>query len=117
MYVSGTMVNIAISQQGNFVAGQEFNRAIEFAAGETTHDFSIATEDDTEDEADGSITVQLLSGQHYSIGTFTTATVPITDNDEPINGPIISIYELTKTITEGDLPPSDFYTHLHQIKT
>ena len=99
---SATMVNIAISQQGNFVAGQEFNRAIEFAAGETTHDFSIATEDDTEDEADGSITVQLLSGQHYSIGTFTTASVPITDNDEPINGPIISIYELTKTITEGD---------------
>ena len=101
--VSSTiMVNIAISQQGNFVASQELNRAIEFAAGKTTQDFPIATDDDTVDEADGSITVQLLSGQQYSIGTFTTATVPISDNDEPANGPVISIYELTKTITEGD---------------
>ena len=99
---STVMVSIMISQQGDFVQGHEFNRTIEFASGTTTKDFAIATEDDTIDEVDGSITVQLQSGQQYSISNYSTATIPIIDNDAPANGPELSIYELTKTITEGE---------------
>ena len=109
---SDVMVNIAISQQGNFVAGQEFNRAIEFKAGTTTKVFPIETENDMVDEVDGSITVQLQSGPQYSISNFTTATVPVIDNDAPANGPEISIYELTKTITEGEQATFRFVSSL-----
>ena len=109
---SDVMVNIAISQQGSFVEGQEFNRTIEFKARTTTKIFEIATDNDSEDEVDGSITVQLQSGPQYSISNFTTATVPVIDNDAPANGPKISIYELTKTITEGEQATFRFVSSL-----
>ena len=101
-FESTVMVDITISQQGNFVLGQDFDRTIEFASGTTTKDFAISTENDTIDEVDGSITVQLQSGQQYNISNYSTATIPIIDNDTPANGPKLSIYELTKTITEGE---------------
>ncbi len=109
---SDVMVNIAISQRGSFVAGEDFNREIEFKAGTTTKVFPIATDNDLVDEVDGSITVLLQSGQQYSISNFTTATVPVIDNDAPANGPEISIYELTKTITEGEQATFRFVSSL-----
>ncbi len=90
-------VTLTITQSGDMAAsGQTGARTVTIpAAGTAT--FSVATEDDTADEPDGTITATIDTGTGYSIGSPAAATVTVTDNDAatPSTGPTISIADAT----------------------
>ena len=46
---------------------------------------------DNVDEPDGSVTVELLPGAGYTLGTATSATVTILDDDEPPGAPTLTV--------------------------
>ena len=90
-------VTLTITQSGDMAAsGETGARTVTIpAAGTAT--FTVATEDDTADEPDGSITATIDTGTGYSIGNPAAATVTVTDNDAatPSTGPAISIADAT----------------------
>ncbi len=51
-------------------------------AGALSATLTLATDDDTVNEADGALTVELLAGAGYELGTPASATVTVTDDDE-----------------------------------
>ena len=81
---NGLLVNYQATQSGNFFAifdtGQNSKRIY---VGRTSTTLEFMTEDDEIDESNGSITVSLLSGAGYSLGTNKLVTVEILDNDGP----------------------------------
>ncbi len=46
--------------------------------------FTVATTDDGNDEADGSVTATLVDGADYDLGTSASATVSVADDDVPV---------------------------------
>ena len=52
------------------------------AAGAMSATLALATDDDTVDEADGAVTVDLLAGAGYELGTPNSATTTVADDDE-----------------------------------
>ncbi len=99
-------VNLRVTQSGNFYSGAQSitARITTSGTGETS---SIATVEDTEDEADGSITVTLIQGtrtpanKNYQISSDTTKvakSINVTDNDTPA----VSISRTGGSVIEGD---------------
>ena len=81
---SGTVtVRYTVTQNGQFVTsgqlGSNKTRTLS-GAGAT---ISIPTQNDSADEADGSVTVTLTAGSGYTVGTPATATVTVRDDDVP----------------------------------
>ncbi len=76
-------VNVDIAQHGDFASeGQTGTRTVIIGAnGRGT--LSVATTDDGVDEDDGSITVTVLEGTGYSLGTRPSVTVEVTDGGTP----------------------------------
>ena len=84
-------INLSITQNGDFIDGTQTNTAtVSMSSG--TGMKSIPTDDDNNDEADGSITVEILQGirqianKNYRVsGTNSkvTQTIMVTDNDTP----------------------------------
>ena len=58
---------------------------------------TLTTSGDSVDEANGSVTVTLVSGTGYSVGTANTATVTVNDDDDPT----ATVAASTSPITEG----------------
>ena len=88
-----TEVNARITPNGDFLfSGQTEARdfTASFVPGRTSTEFIQATSDDAIDEADGSVTVTLQTGSGYTIGTPSSATVTIEDNDEVPGTPVLS---------------------------
>ncbi len=74
-------VSVDITQDGDFAAsGQTGARTVTVGAGGTAT-FTVATEDDGADEADGTIRATLTAGVGYAMGTPATASVVVADND------------------------------------
>ena len=75
-------VNLNVSQAGNYLNSADLgNKAVTISAGETGRAYILGTIDDTTDETDGSVTLALRSGTGYKIGTPSSATITITDDD------------------------------------
>ena len=72
-------VNVGVSQSGSFGAAGSATLAVSGAA--TT--YIVTTVDDDIDEADGSVTATVQTGTGYTVGTASTATVAVTDDDDP----------------------------------
>jgi Calx-beta domain len=84
---SGKQVTVQYSTaNGSAVAPGDFNSAtnqtVTFAAGETTKQIQVQTNDDTFDEADESFTVTLQNPTNATVGTG-AGTGTIVDTDEP----------------------------------
>ena len=75
-------VTIGVTERGRFIADTPPTE-VSFAANARTATLLIATEDDATDEPDGSVTATLAAGTGYVLGSSTSATVPVTDNDAP----------------------------------
>ena len=89
-------VTVSVGQTGSYaVAGQTGTRTVTIGTS-GTESFSVATVDDTTDEADGSISATLQSGQGYTVGSPGAAAVAVTDDDDP---PVV---EPTVSISAGD---------------
>ena len=76
-------LNLAVSQQGVFVPASGIgDRRISFPAGETTHTYELATENDGDDEPDGAVRLTLAAGAGYRIDPgANSASLTVADND------------------------------------
>ena len=80
---TGLQVSVTATESGSFAANA-LPSSVTIAAGATTERLTIATEDDAVPEADGSVTVTIAEdATKYVIGTASSATVAIEDNDAP----------------------------------
>ena len=76
-------VSVSVSASGDYAAsGATGTKSVTIPVSGSVS-YSVPTVDDTADEADGSVTVQLSSGQGYTVGTSSSATVAVSDNDDP----------------------------------
>ena len=79
-------VVVDVSQSGDFVVSSARRTVVLSGASAT---LAVATSDDAVDEADGSVTVTLVDGASYDVGTSRAATVSVADDDVP--PPVVSI--------------------------
>ncbi len=93
---SAITVNIGVSESGDWDA----TGAATVSVNAATTTYTIATGDDQVDEADGSVTATVQSGTGYTVGTASTATVNVADDDDPPATPEITISG-GSGITEG----------------
>ena len=94
------------SYRGDFMKAQPRSKLTDVRTrGNTLHwDFESATVDDGTEENDGSFTVTLSSGDGYTLGSPSSATVRILDNDDGSNpvGAAVSVAD-TSTTEDKDL--------------
>ena len=70
-------VNVGVTQAGSFGA----TGAAAIAVSGATTTYTVTTVDDEIDEPDGSVTATVQAGTGYTVGTASTATVNVTDDD------------------------------------
>ena len=80
-----------------FYNGTEASEVVTFAAGATTGKLRVATKNDHINEADGAMTMSVVAGSGYYVGTQSRRVITITDDDDVT----ISIAAVRSTITEG----------------
>ncbi|MDE0497538.1 MAG: hypothetical protein OXH86_09310 [Acidimicrobiaceae bacterium] len=76
-------VTVTVTAAGEFGASTGA-RTVRIAPGQTTATWAVATVDDTIDEPDGAITATVVDVAGYDLGTPSTATVTVTDDDPPV---------------------------------
>ena len=80
------------------------SRIINLPIGTSEKIIDIQTIGDTADEASGSITFEIQSGDGYNVSTSAGhANVVVLDDDTGVSGPTISIETITSTIVEGGI--------------
>ena len=95
-------LNVDDDGAGDFLAqGDEGTQTVTIPAGQTSATLTLATENDSTDEPDGSVSATVASGTGYTVGNPSTATVTVNDDDDPpITTPTVSITG-GNGITEG----------------
>ena len=97
-------VSLTVTDDGtsDFLAQtEEGTRTIIILAGQTSATLTVSTEDDSTDEGDGSVTATVGSATGYQIGSPSTATVMVSDDDDPaVVTPVVSVSG-GSAITEG----------------
>ncbi|MCY3918543.1 MAG: putative Ig domain-containing protein [Chloroflexi bacterium] len=73
-------VTVRVTQSGSFIDGTA-PTAVTILANNASAMLSVATDDDSTDEPNGSITATLTDGTAYDLGTSSSATVTVRDND------------------------------------
>ncbi|MYK91555.1 MAG: hypothetical protein F4026_05320, partial [Synechococcus sp. SB0669_bin_8] len=102
-------LTVLLTVSENEAEGRDFvtpanqgNQQVVIPAGATTATYRVSTDDDAVDEPDGAVTVALRSSTAYDHGATATATVVVTDNDEPsADAPVVSISG-GSAVTEGE---------------
>ena len=69
-----------------------------------TATLTVATTGDDADEPDGSVTATLKAGTGYTVGSASTATVAVRDDDEPVIAEGPSVLTLVARDLNGDAP-------------
>ena len=87
------VVRLNSTQDGNFVSPGRLSELFPYPIETftTTKALSLPTTDDALDEPDGSVTVKLLPGTGYTLGTETSATITVTDDDDPPGAPTLAV--------------------------
>ena len=97
-------VNVNVTQTGEVISGTPPS-TVTFPANQTTATLRVATDDDDVRESAGTVTAQITAGVGYTVGTPSSASVTVNDNDRPPNSPatgapiIIGKPELGETLT------------------
>ena len=98
-------VRYTVSQSGNFLAPSELGSGKTRSFSGSSQTFTIPTLGDSTDEPNGSVTVTLLTGGGYTLGTNTSATVAVADDDAPLLlGAVIITPTPTPTPTPAPTP-------------
>ena len=94
-------VAVRWSETGSFLTGTPPSQVTIPTSGTAT--VSASTEDDSADEADGTVTLTVGSGSGYAVGTPSSATVKVTDDDAAVvvRDPAVSVAAVTSPVTEG----------------
>ncbi len=84
-------VSVTVTASGDYGATTGSRTVTIPTGGSVT--FTVATTDDGNDEADGSVTATLVDGADYDLGTNQAATVSVADDDDapPVVTPVVSI--------------------------
>ena len=91
-------LTVADASGSDFVAStNEGAKTLAFDAGDTSKTYTVATVADTVDEASGDVTVTVGTGTGYTVGTPSSASVTVNDNDAPV----ATIKAGTSPVTEG----------------
>ena len=91
-------LTVADVSGSDFVASaNEGSKTLSFAAGDTSKTYTVATVSDTVDEASGAVKVTVGTGTGYTVGTTSSASVTVNDDDAPA----ASIKAGTSPVTEG----------------
>ena len=100
----GLAVSYEKSQTGNFFATSFSGSGSEnILTGGTSVNINFETQDDNIDEEDGSFTITLTSSTAYTLGTTSSITVNVADNDSaPADAPVISVSSYTDQIRPGE---------------
>ena len=88
-------VTVDFTQNGDFIASDQPTRQTTLLVPSV---LSVQTDDDTVGEAHGSVTATIAAGTGYTIGSPSSATVTVTDDDLPV----LSIVADAETVQEGD---------------
>ena len=76
-------VSLDVSQSGDYAAsGSDGAKTVTIPLSGAVV-YSVATVDDSADEADGSVTLAISSDDGYTTGTPASAAIPVADNDDP----------------------------------
>ena len=75
-------VNVGVTQNGNYIKVPAPS-TVTFSGTETTALLRVKTDNDDADETQGSITATVGSGEDYVVGSDSSATVIVQDNDTP----------------------------------
>ena len=78
---SALSVGVSVTQSGDVISGTP-SSSVTIDANKTTATLAVATDDDGNDESSGVVTAQLQSGTGYTLGSTSSATVTVNDNDE-----------------------------------
>ncbi|MCY4350721.1 MAG: hypothetical protein OXC25_12825, partial [Thiotrichales bacterium] len=110
---SDIQVSVAVTETGSFAApGATGTRTVTVGAGGTA-EFTVATEDDAADEADGSVAAAVSAGAGYAVGSPPSAEVAVSDDDAPSPAPSLSVSDASgpegrpMKFTVRLSPPSD----------
>ncbi len=98
-------VSVTVSQSGDYGATTGSRTVTVPTSGSVL--LTVGTTDDSTDEADGSVTVTLVDGVDYDLGTSRAATVAVSDDDEaapmPVSTVTISIEDASASESASDL--------------
>ena len=96
-------VNVADDTDSDFLAStNEGARTVAIPTTGTVN-FTVTTENDEVDEANGSVSVTVSSGTGYTVGTSSSASVTVNDDDDPPPPPPTPVVTISggSAITEG----------------
>ena len=101
-------VNVSWNETGSFLT-EPGPSSVTIPAGSRTAVLSADTDDDSTDESNGSVTVSVLSGSGYTVGSPSAANVTVTDNDgepDPVgpvgaSTPVVTIAAVADSVAEG----------------
>ncbi|MGI9250803.1 MAG: beta strand repeat-containing protein, partial [Pseudohongiellaceae bacterium] len=83
------VVNVGTSQDGTFIDGTP-PTSVTIAESATTAVLTVATDDDSTDEPNGSITATITDNSAYTTGTASSASITVEDNDD-VTLPVVSV--------------------------
>ena len=84
-------VKLRVTLKGEFLSVSQIFGQTDIEAGAANKNWPLLPTNDNVDEPDGSVTVELLPGTGYTLGTATSATVTILDDDEPPGAPTLTV--------------------------
>ncbi|MDE2800390.1 MAG: cadherin-like beta sandwich domain-containing protein, partial [Gemmatimonadota bacterium] len=97
-------VNVNISETGNVISGTPPS-TVTISTNQTS--LTVATADDNTDEEASAITAALQAGTGYTLGTPSSASVTVNDNDIPSNSPATGAPTITGTPQVGQTLTAD----------
>ncbi len=112
-------VNITVDDSGGVLAAAA-PEMVTFDAGSATTELSLATDDDTLEEDDSTVTVTVIGGMDYAVGIENSASVRVVDDDVNVAPAFISAasFEVNEgqtvvgTVTAEDANIEDEVTYL-----
>ena len=96
-------INISVTTTGDFFENPVPSHYL-LKAGKNLDNFYIETTDDNLNEDDGRITVKILAGTNYWVAPAIDriASMEVTDNDQPVELPILEIGASRTSVEEGN---------------
>ena len=94
------MVSVAVTEVGSFISGTA-PTSVTVESGDKSAGFTVATVNDSSDEANGSVTATLstpATGAGYQLGGATSKKVDVSDDDVPT----LTISSSDSSVEEGD---------------
>ena len=101
-------VSLTVSESAGsdyVAASDEGAKTVAIDANATTATWSVPTQDDSTDEPNGTVTVQVAAGTGYTVGTTSSANVAVIDDDDErppgLRGAVVSGTTLTLVFDEA----------------